>query len=64
MNTGINGSDQMSASDLLTRLILWGVVGYAGGLQDSKLGWCAFLGPIGERVLGVSLEDMAMAAEW
>lgn len=54
---------QMSFANFLARAALWGVVGSVAGLRGSKLGWCAFLGPIGEKALGFSLEDIAAAIE-
>lgn len=45
--------------NFLWRAFVWGVLGCLFGLRGSKLGWCAFLGPLGERITGFSLEEIA-----
>lgn len=40
------------------RVVIWALLGCLFGLRGSKLAWLASLGPLGERILGFSLEDM------
>lgn len=62
-DTGMVTNEPMSLGEFLTRAILWGLAGYAVDLRGSKLRSCAFLGPIGEKVLGFKLEDILMAMQ-
>jgi len=57
----MTNDQKVNPGEFLARAVLWGLVGGVAGLRDSKLAWCAFLGPIGEEVLGFKLEDIAMA---
>lgn len=61
--TGMTNNQQMNLGEFLARAALWGLLGGVAGLRGSKLGWCAFLGPVGEKALGFSLEDMVAAME-
>ena len=56
-------SKQMSLGEFVIRATLWGLVGSIGGLRGSRLAWWAFLGPVGEKVLGFTLEKIGVAME-
>lgn len=46
---------------LAKRALLWIFIGGLAGLRGARLAQCAFVGPIGEGTLGVTLEDLATA---
>lgn len=54
----MNSNQQMSLGDFLGKAVPWCLVGVATGLEGSKLALCAVLGPLGERALGFSLQDI------
>jgi len=54
---------QMPLGEFTIRATLWGLVGTIGGLRGSRLALWAFLGPVGEKVLGFTLEDIGVAME-
>jgi hypothetical protein len=53
----------MDFGDFPFRCLLWGGLGYIAGARGPKLGGIAFFGPISERTLGYSLEDVVEAIE-
>ena len=56
-------SQPMSFGYFAERALLWTFMGRLAGLQGARLAQCAFIGPMGERVLGVTLEDLLTAIE-
>jgi len=56
-------NQQMDFGAFLIRCLLWGGLGYITGARGSKLGRIAFFGPVSERALGFSLEDVLEAIE-
>ncbi len=60
---GKGDNQNTSLRDFLVRCLLWGVIGYAGGLRGNKLKGMAILGPISEKTLGYTLEDVGKAIE-
>ena len=54
----MNSNLQMSFGEFLPRAARWGLVGGAAGLKGLDLVRCTFLGPIAEKVIGFSLEDI------
>ena len=59
----MNNKQGMNLGEFLERALVWGLLGGIGGLRGSKLAWLAFLGPIGEKVFGSTLEDAAANIE-
>lgn len=56
-------SQPMSLGDYAQRAFLWLLIGGLAGLRGARLAQCAFGAPIAERVLGVTLEDLATTVE-
>ncbi len=56
-------SQPMSFGYFAERALLWTLMGHLAGLRGAQLAQCAFIGPIGERVIGVTLEDLLTAIE-
>jgi len=56
-------NNQISPGEFIIRAAIWGLVGSICGLRGSRLIWWAFLGPVGEKVLGFTLEDIGVAME-
>lgn len=54
--------DSMSPKEYFWRVLIWGGLGKLSGLQGENLAKLAFGAPIGERLLGTSLEELIVNA--
>ena len=63
MSTKNEDSKSTGSDSFLDRVLRWAMLWGMCGLRGSRLGLWAFLGPIGERLFGFSLEDILAAIE-
>lgn len=63
MSTKNEDSKSTGRDSFLGRVLKWAMLGGMCGLRGSKLGLWAFLWPVGERLFGFRLEDIAAAME-